>query len=318
MSASAMGRSAFVFPGQGSQFVGMGLSLSEAHPGSREIFERADRILGVKLSELCFRGPEEALRQTKNTQPAIFCHSIALLGAISGQPAMVAGHSLGEYSALVAAGALPFEDALRLVRRRGELMQEAGQELPGTMAAVVGLAPEIVEELCREASAQGAVQCANFNSPGQIVISGSVPGVRAAMELAKTRGAKLVKELVVSGAFHSSLMERARDGLKSGLEAAPICDARIPIYANVTGEPATRAAEIRELLFRQLTSPVRWEQSVRNMVRDGATRFTEVGPGKVLQGLIKRTDPKVALSGIDTWDDVIRHSKEGTAGDHAG
>lgn len=305
-----MGTSAFVFPGQGSQYVGMASDLVDRHPEARAIFQRADRILGVNLSELCFRGPEEVLRQTKNTQPAIFCHSIALLGAIAEVPAMVAGHSLGEYSALVASGALAFEDALRLVRLRGELMQQAGEEQPGTMAAVVGLSPEAIEEVCREASPRGVAQPANFNSPGQTVISGSLPGVHAAMEIAKSRGAKLVKELVVSGAFHSSLMERARDGLKLGLESAPIRDARIPLYANVTGEPVTRAAEIRDLLCRQLTSPVRWEQSVRNMIRDGATVFTEVGPGKVLQGLIKRTDPRVEIAGIDTWEDVYRQTKE--------
>jgi [acyl-carrier-protein] S-malonyltransferase len=204
----------------------------------------------------------------------------------------------------VAAGALTFEDALRLVRLRGELMQKAGEERKGTMAAVVGLTPGVIEEVCREASPAGIVQPANFNSPGQIVISGSVEGVRKAMEIAKTRGAKLVKELVVSGAFHSPLMETARDGLKEGLDRTAIRNAVLPVYANVTAEPVTEAAEIRDLLYRQLTNPVRWEQTVRAMVRDGAGTFTEVGPGKVLQGLIKRTEPGVATTGVDTWENL--------------
>ena len=296
-----MALAAYVFPGQGSQYVGMGKDLFAQHAPSRALMERADRVLGFGLSAICFEGPEDALRQTKNTQPAIFLHSAALFIATGGQPGMVAGHSLGEYSALVAAGSLAFEDALRLVRLRGELMQKAGEDHPGTMAAVVGLAPQAVEELCREASAAGVVQPANFNSPGQIVISGSVAGVRRGMELAKARGAKMVKELVVSGAFHSPLMAGAEEGLRAALAGTAVRDARIPVYANVSAEPVRDAAAIRELLCRQLTSPVRWEESVHNMVRDGATEFTEVGPGKVLQGLIRRCEPQVAASGIDAW-----------------
>ncbi|HMK38995.1 MAG TPA: ACP S-malonyltransferase, partial [Bacteroidota bacterium] len=253
---------------------------------------------------ICFSGPEEELRQTKNTQPAIFVHSVALFSALQEQPSMVAGHSLGEYSALVASGALTFEDALRLVRLRGELMQRSGEENPGTMAAVVGLTPGVIEEVCREAAPAGIVQPANFNSPGQIVISGSVAGVRKGMEIAKLRGAKMVKELVVSGAFHSPLMAGAQEGLKEGLEHTEIRDARIPLYANVTAEPVQKAGEIRTLLYRQLTSPVRWEESVLNMVRDGMTSCTEIGPGKVLQGLIKRIAPQVTVSGVDAWRDV--------------
>ncbi len=217
---------------------------------------------------------------------------------------MVAGHSLGEYSALVVAGALTFEDALRLVRLRGELMQRAGELEPGTMAAIIGMAPEATTDLCREASAAGVVQPATFNSPGQIVISGSVEGVRKAMELAKQRGAKMAKELVVSGAFHSPLMASAKEGLRAALEKTAIQDARIPVYANVTAEPVTRASEIRELLHQQLSSPVRWEESVRNMVRDGAGRFVEIGPGKVLQGLVKRIDPGVETAGVDKFSDI--------------
>jgi [acyl-carrier-protein] S-malonyltransferase len=287
---------AFVFPGQGSQYVGMAKDLFEADPASRALMEEADAILGVPLTTICFNGPEEELRQTRNTQPAIFLHSVALFAAMRAHPAMVAGHSLGEYSALVAADALSFEDALRLVRLRGELMQH-----PGTMAAVVGLSPEMIEEVCREAAAAGIVQPANFNSPGQIVISGSVAGVRKGMEIAKLRGARMVKELVVSGAFHSALMASAQEGLKEGLDRTTFRDARIPVYANVTAEPVRRAEEIRGLLYRQLTSPVRWEESVHNMVRDGMTECTEIGPGKVLQGLIKRIAPQVATVGVDTW-----------------
>ncbi len=219
---------------------------------------------------------------------------------------MVAGHSLGEYSALVVAGALTFEDGLRLVRLRGELMQRAGEMERGTMAAIIGMSPEATTEMCREASAAGVVQPANFNSPGQIVISGSVDGVHKAMELAKQRGAKMVKELVVSGAFHSPLMASAKEGLREALEKTAIQDARIPVYTNVTAEPVTRASEVRELLYQQLSSPVRWEESVKNMVRDGASRFVEIGPGKVLQGLVKRIDPGVETAGVDKY---MRHHK---------
>lgn len=296
---------AIVFPGQGSQYVGMGKDLYQQSSLARELFERTDAMLGLSLSKICFDGPEDALRQTRNTQPAIFIHSMALANSLPGLKAeMVAGHSLGEYTALVAAGALSFEDGLRLVRLRGELMQHAGEVNKGTMAAVVGLEPDVVENICAEATAAGVVQPANFNSPGQIVISGSIDGVRKAMELAKLRGARLVKELVVSGAFHSPLMESARAGLTKALEKTQVRDAKIPVYANVTAEPVTRASEIRDLLYKQVTSPVRWEQSVRNMVRDGASMFYEVGPGKVLQGLIKRTEPGVQVGGFDKFADL--------------
>lgn len=298
---------AYIFSGQGSQYVGMGKDLYAQFPAAKEMFDRADAILGCSLSKICFEGPEEELKQTKNTQPAIFLHSIVLWNLITpSDAAMTAGHSLGEYSSLVAAGAMSFEDGLKLVRLRGELMQKAGEENPGTMAAVIGVEPDVVAEICRDAEASGIVQPANFNSPGQIVISGSVNGVRKAMELAKGRGAKLVKELVVSGAFHSPLMQFAKDGLRAALSAARINDTKIPVYANVTARPVQKAEEIRTLLCEQVTSPVRWEESVRTMTADGATKFVELGPGKVLQGLVKRISPNVEISGVDTAADVAK------------
>jgi [acyl-carrier-protein] S-malonyltransferase len=283
----------------------MGKDLYERSDKARELFDKADALLGINLSSICFDGPEDALRQTKNTQPALFLHSMVLVSMINRNNAsMVAGHSLGEYSALVAAGALTFEDGLRLVRLRGELMQYAGEKEKGTMAAVVGLNTEVVEEICREASSAGVVQCANFNSPGQIVISGSVGGIQKAMEIAKARGAKLVKELVVSGAFHSPLMKSALEGLNAGLNSAVIRDAQIPVYANVTGKGVQKAEEIRTLLNEQLTKPVCWEESIVQMIADGATTFIEFGPGKVLQGLVKRINNNIDVKGVDKFDDI--------------
>jgi [acyl-carrier-protein] S-malonyltransferase len=300
-----MSATAFMFPGQGSQYVGMGKDLYEQNTEAKALFDLADAILGFPLTKICFDGPEEELRQTKNTQPAIFLHSMVIARVLRGiRGTMAAGHSLGEYSALVYAGSLTFEAALRLVRLRGELMQQAGVEQPGTMAAVVGLEPNVVGEVCCSAWDAGIVQAANFNSPGQIVISGSVPGVRKAMELAKARGAKMVKELPVSGAFHSPLMESAKSGLQSALEKTDIRAASIPVYANVTAKPVQQADEIRRSLNEQLTSPVRWEETVRNMAGDGASMFVEVGPGKVLQGLVKRIRSDVQTRGIEKYADV--------------
>jgi len=299
-----MSKIAYIFPGQGSQYVGMGRDLFEDSQAARDLFEAADRILGFSLSKVCFEGPEEELRQTRNTQPAIFLHSMVLASMMDGAATMAAGHSLGEYSALVSAGSMSFEDGLKIVRLRGELMQRAGEKEKGTMAAVLGLDPAVVDEVCSAASQHGIVQCANFNSPGQIVISGSVPGVRKAMELAKERGAKLVKELVVSGAFHSPLMKSAREGLHEALQRTAISNAKIPVYANVTARPVTSASEIRSLLEQQLVAPVRWEETIRNMISDGASSFLEIGPGKVLQGLVKRTNESVKIAGIDKHADL--------------
>jgi [acyl-carrier-protein] S-malonyltransferase len=300
-----MTKTAIIFPGQGAQYVGMGKDSFENSQQARELFQRADDVLGFSLSKICFEGPEDELRQTKNTQPAIFLHSAVLLHLLKNLNGnFTAGHSLGEYTSLFFSKSLNFEDALKLVRLRGELMQKAGEEKPGTLAAVVGLERNIVKQICLEAAKEGIVQCANFNSPGQIVISGSIPGVRKAMALAKEKGAKMVKELVVSGAFHSPLMESAQQGLTNGLNSSNIADAKIPVYTNVSAKPVTTANEIRQSLQSQLTSAVLWEDSIRNMINDGADTFIEIGPGKVLQGLIKRINPDVKTFGIDKYNDL--------------
>jgi [acyl-carrier-protein] S-malonyltransferase len=296
---------AYIFPGQGSQYVGMGRDLFEKSPLARELFEKADGVLGVKLSRICFEGPEDELKQTRNTQPAIFLQSIIMTKLMERDDAvMVAGHSLGEYSALVHAGVMTFEDGLRLVRLRGELMQKSGEQEKGTMAAVIGLDARTVEAVCAAAVSEGVVQPANFNAPGQVVVSGSLAGVRKAMEIAREKGAKMVKELVVSGAFHSPLMAGAMEGLSSAIAATRMQDARIPVYANVTGKPARKVDEIRSLLGKQLLNPVRWEESVTNMITEGAGSFLEIGPGKVLQGLVKRINGNVIVQGIDRFDDI--------------
>lgn len=297
-------KTAFVFPGQGSQYVGMGKDWYEADVHAKELFGRANEILGFDITKVCFEGPEEELRQTAVTQPAIFLHSAVAFTSLEHKEFdATAGHSLGEYSALFAAGAIDFEHALMLVGLRGRLMQNAGDVRKGTMAAVVGFEGEALEAVCREASAEGVVQPANFNSPGQVVISGDVAAVHKAMELSKGRGARIVKELVVSGAFHSPLMEAAKEELKKAIDAAPIRDAKVPVYANVTAKPITAATEIRDALIGQLTSPVRWQESVLNMTANGVNRFVEVGPGKVLQGLVKRTAPASEIIGIDKIND---------------
>ena len=303
-----MSKKALIFPGQGSQYLGMAYDLYENSVEAKEMIKTADDALGINLSYIMFNGPEDQLMQTEFTQPAIFLHSVVLLSIIRTLHVEVsAGHSLGEYSALVAAGAIQFYDALKLVRTRGKAMQKAGIQNPGIMAAVIGLQADEVIECCNEASRHGIVQCANFNSPGQIVISGTVEGVKKTMDLCKLRGAKLVKEIPVSGAFHSPLMESAQQALLQELDNTNIYDAGFPVYANVTAQPVTKKDEIRKLLFEQLTSPVRWEETIRNMIKDGIDEFYEVGPGKVLQGLVKRINPDVKCYSIDKYSDVEKY-----------
>ncbi|MEJ2613489.1 MAG: ACP S-malonyltransferase [Ignavibacteriaceae bacterium] len=303
-----MSKKAFLFPGQGSQYIGMAKDLFEQSVEAKEMIKTADDALGVHLSYIMFNGPENELKQTEYTQPAIFLHSVILASIIRTlQPDAAAGHSLGEYSALVSANAIQCYEAVKLVRIRGQAMQKAGLENPGTMAAVIGLEPSVVTECCNEASSNGIVQPANFNSPGQIVISGSVEGVKKAMELCKGKGARLVKELVVSGAFHSPLMEPAKKILKDALENTPVYDARIPVYANVTAQAVNEKNQIKDLLYRQLDSPVRWEETIQNMIHDGIEEFYEVGPGKVLQGLVKRINPDINCFGIDKYSDVEKY-----------
>ena len=290
---------AFLFPGQGSQFVGMGQGHYEGNSKFAELVNRANDALGIDLKSILFEGPAETLQQTEYTQPAIFLHSVALYNTLDVSPDMVAGHSLGEFSALVACGATTFEETLKIVRLRGQLMQKAGTDNPGTMAAIIGMSDEDVESVCKEASdASGKeVVPANYNSPGQLVISGYIEAVEQAVELAKEKGCRMAKVLPVSGAFHSSLMKSAYDGLKEGLESLNISVPSCPIYSNFTAQPTSDVEEIRSNVLNQLLNPVRWTQTLQHMQANGATSFTEVGPGKVLQGLVKRTLKEVEISG---------------------
>jgi len=281
---------AYVFPGQGAQFVGMGKELYESNPKAKELFDQANEILGYRITDVMFEGTDEDLKQTKVTQPAVFLHSvITALCMEDFHPDMVAGHSLGEFSALVAAGALRFEDGLRLVYARAMAMQKACEATPSTMAAIIKLPDEIIEKICEEICAEGGlVVPANYNSPGQVVISGSVESVKEACAKLKEAGAKRALPLAVGGAFHSPLMEPARLELAEAIEAAPIVAPICPVYQNVDALPHTDPIEIKNNLLKQLTAPVRWTQSVQNMISDGMTDFVECGPGEVLTGLIGR------------------------------
>lgn len=284
---------AYVFPGQGAQFVGMGNDLYENSPLAKELFEQANAILGFRISDLMFGGTEEDLKQTSVTQPAIFIHSVAIAKNLgeSFQPDMVAGHSLGEFSALVASGALTFENGLKLVAARAQAMQKACEKQPSTMAAIIGLDDKKVEDIC--ASINEIVVPANYNCPGQLVISGSIEGVNLACEALKTAGARRALVLNVGGAFHSPIMQPAREELAAAIMSSPFNEPVCPVYQNVNALPATSPTTIRQNLIDQLTSPVRWTQTIQNMTKDGATWFVECGPGKVLQGLASKISPGV-------------------------
>lgn len=290
---------AFVFPGQGAQFVGMGKDLYENNPVAKEMFDKANEILGFNITDLMFNGTDEDLRQTKVTQPAIFLHSVILAKTMGDDfnPDMVASHSLGEFSALVAAGALSFEDGLRLVSARAQAMQKACEKTPSTMAAVLALPDAKVEELCASVT-EGVVVPANYNCPGQIVISGSIEGVDAACAKMLEAGAKRALKLKVGGAFHSPLMEPARAELADAIAHTDFHAPKCPVYQNVNAEPQTDPETIKKNLIAQLTAPVRWTQTIQNMIAAGADTFVEVGPGAVLQGLVKKISSEVATSGI--------------------
>ncbi|WP_138432946.1 ACP S-malonyltransferase [Winogradskyella algicola] len=287
---------AYVFPGQGAQFSGMGLDLYENSPLAQELFEKANDILGFSITDIMFEGSAEDLKQTKVTQPAIFLHSVILAKTLGDnfKPDMVAGHSLGEFSALVAAGALTFEDGLKLVSQRAQAMQKACEIQPSTMAAVLGLDDDVVEKIC--AMTEGVVVAANYNCPGQLVISGEVEAVNKACEALKEEGARRALVLPVGGAFHSPMMEPAREELAAAIENTTFSRPNCPIYQNVTASAITDENEIKANLISQLTAPVLWTQSVQQMIADGATHFTEVGPGKVLQGLVKKINREAETS----------------------
>lgn len=289
---------AFVFPGQGAQFPGMGKDLFDNSVTARELFEIANKILGFQITDVMFEGTAEDLRQTRITQPAIFLHSVILARTLKNfRPSMVAGHSLGEFSALVANGALSFEDGLSLVYKRALAMQKACETVPSTMAAIVGVDDSVVEEVCSEID--DVVVPANYNCPGQLVISGSFVGIDKACELLTQRGAKRALKLAVGGAFHSPLMEPAREELEAAIMNTHFNTPMCPVYQNVTAGPVSEPADIRRNLVAQLTAPVRWTQTVQNMVKDGAVSFVELGPGKVLQGLIKKIAPESEVSGVE-------------------
>jgi [acyl-carrier-protein] S-malonyltransferase len=304
-----MDKIAFVFPGQGSQKVGMGLDLIDSSPLAKQVFEEADEVLGFSLSRLCFDGPEDKLRQTVNTQPAVMTTSLAYLNAAFGngnggrlQPSFVAGHSVGEFTALVAAGVLSFSDGIQLVKERARLMQEAGERRPGGMAAIIGLDPVTLEEICQETG----TQIANLNSPGQIVISGPINGLAWAMDLAKARGAKRVIRLEVSGAFHSFLMKPVVRDLDTAASRLDFHEAKVPIVANTTAQPKSTAIELRKEIVDQVCGCVRWQSSIEYMINAGVDTFIEIGPGQVLSGLIKRISEEVKVININDASSVAQ------------
>ena len=295
---------AFVFPGQGAQFVGMGKDLYDNNPLAKELFEKANDILGYRITDIMFAGTDDELKQTKVTQPAVFLHSVISALCMGGdfRPDMTAGHSLGEFSALVAAGALTFEDGLRLVYARAMAMQKACEAAPSTMAAIIGLPFDKIEGVCGEISRKGdkgVVVPANYNCPGQLVISGNIEAIDEACAQLKAAGAKRALPLKVGGAFHSTLMQPAKDELQAAIEATEIKTPKCPVYQNVDGKPHTDPTEIKANLIAQLTSSVRWAQGVENMIADGATDFTECGPGKALQGMIAKISSEVSAHGIE-------------------
>jgi [acyl-carrier-protein] S-malonyltransferase len=299
-------KTCLLYAGQGSQYVGMLKDINEKYPKAQEMIKKADEILGYKLSEICFDGPIDTLKETRYTQPALFLHEAVVTELVKDNLEFdaVAGHSVGEYGALFAVGVLSFEDALKLVSLRGNLMFEAGEYKPGTMFAVISrLEDSVVEDVCKKLTDEGngnVVVAANYNSPGQVVVSGSAEYLRDNVAAFKEAGAKIVKELVVSGAFHSPLMESAKEELAKAINDIEFKEAKVPVYSNVYAKPLSNAKELQEALIAQLTSPVRWTQSMVNMKENGLEKFIEIGPGNVLQGLTKRTISDVEISGIDT------------------